>query len=136
MKVQLPPPDNDIDFESLCLEMYKLEYPNTKPQKIGCPGQKQKGVDISIPEEKIGVQCKKKEYWSRGRVTKQQLIDIIDGAKQFEPSLKQLIIATTCKRDANIQEVARKISEEHKKDTLFSVKIESEVRPIDWTGKA
>lgn len=125
MRIQLPPPSNDEEFESLYLEICKLKYPNSNSQKVGCSGQKQKGVDIIIPEKKIGVQCKKREYWEKGKITKAQLKKVIDDAKEFQPPLKQLIIATTCKRDAGIQEVARQVSEKHKQDNLFFVQVES-----------
>ena len=125
MKKQLPPPSNGADFEDIYLEFCKLNYPSSNPQKVGCSGQKQKGVDIIIPEENIGIQCKKKELWNKGKITEQELRKIIDEVKKIEPPLKQLIVTVTCKRDANIQEIARLITEKHKQENLFSVRIES-----------
>ena len=88
-------------------------------------GKNKKRWILLFPEENIGVQCKKKELWNKAKITEAQLIKAVNDAKKFQPPLKQLIVAITCKRDANIQKVARKVSEEHKKDNLFSVRIES-----------
>ena len=125
MKKQLPPPSNGADFEDLYLEFCKLKYPNSTPEKVGCSGQKQKGIDIIIQEKNIGIQCKKKELWNKGKVTETELKKIIDKAKECQTPLKELVVAVTCKRDADIQEVARKISEKHKRDNLFSIRVES-----------
>lgn len=125
MKQQLPPPSNGADFEDIYLEFCRLNYSNSNPQKVGCSGQEQAGVDIVIPEESIGIQCKKKELWNNGKITEAQLKKVINDAKGFQPPLKQLIVAVTCKRDADIQKIARKISKEHKQDNLFSVRVES-----------
>ncbi len=120
--LQIPPPENEYEFENLCLDLYKSEF-GDKTQKIGSRGQSQNGVDISCSDQHIGIQCKKKEL--NKKVTEKELKTEVEKAKKFQPSLKRFILATTCKRDAKIQETARLISEDHKKQKLFSVEIHS-----------
>ena len=120
--LQIPPPENEYDFEDLCLTLYRLKF-GDKTQKNGSRGQSQDGVDIFCPDQYIGIQCKKKEFGKKLPIT--ELQKEVQKAKKFQPSLKRLILATTCKRDAKIQETARLISEEHKKENLFSVEVHS-----------
>ena len=120
--LQIPPPENEYEFESLCLDLYKLEF-GDKTQKIGSRGQSQNGVDISCSDQHIGIQCKKKEF--NKKVTEKELKIEVEKAKKFQPFLKRFILAATCKRDAKIQETARLISEDHKQQKLFSVEIHS-----------
>jgi len=47
----------------------------------------------------------------------------VEKAKSFNPKLSEFIIATTGPKDAKIEEFARKITEEHIRDGLFSVHI-------------
>ena len=57
--LQIPPPENEYEFENLCLDLYKLEF-GDKTQKNGRQGQSQSGVDIFCSDQHIGIQCKKK----------------------------------------------------------------------------
>ncbi|MBC6414865.1 MAG: hypothetical protein GDA46_00495 [Bdellovibrionales bacterium] len=117
-----PPPENENEFENLCLDLYTLEF-GDGTQKNGSRGQVQNGVDIFNPDQHIGIQCKKKEF--NKKVTDAELHKEVKKAKSFEPSLKKFILATTNKRDAKLQKLARLISEDHKKQNLFSVQIHS-----------
>ncbi len=120
--LQIPPPENEVEFENLCLDLYKLKF-GDKTQKNGSRGQSQNGVDIFCSDRHIGIQCKKKDLSKK--VTDRELKTEIQKAKKFQPALKRFILATTCKRDAKIQKTARLISEEHKNQKLFSVEIQS-----------
>ena len=120
--LQIPPPENEYEFESLCLDLYKLEF-GDKTQKNGSRGQSQNSVDISCSDQYIGIQCKKKELHKK--ITEKELKREVEKAKKFQPSLKRFILAATCKRDSKIQETARLISEDHKQQKLFSVEIHS-----------
>ena len=119
---QIPPPENEEQFERLCLDLYKLKF-GDQTQRNGKRGQSQDGVDIVVQDQHIGIQCKKTSL--NGKIKKKVLHDEVKKAINFSPSLKRFILATTCKRDAKIQEEARLISEEHEKKNLFSVEIHS-----------
>ena len=119
---QIPTPKNEEHFESLCLDLYKLEFGDST-QKYGSRGQAQNGVDIFCPDQYIGIQCKKKE--DNKKITEKELEEEIQKAKNFQPTLKKFVLATTSKRDAKIQKKAWLISEEHKKNNLFVVEIHS-----------
>ena len=119
---QIPPPENEEQFERLCLDLYRVEF-GDKTQRNGRQGQSQDGVDIFVPDKFIGIQCKKKGF--NGKIEDSELKEEVKKAKNFKPSLKRFILATTCKRDAKIQEIARLISEDHKNQNLFSVEIHS-----------
>ena len=119
---QIPPPENEEQFERLCLDLYKLEF-GDQTQRNGRRGQSQDGVDIFVQDQHIGIQCKKKD--SNDEIKDSELKEEVKKAKNFKPPLKIYILATTCKRDTKIQEVARLISENHKSQNLFSVEIHS-----------
>ena len=119
---QIPPPDNGEQFEKLCLDLYRAKF-GDKTQRNGSQGQSQDGVDIFVPDQHIGIQCKKKDF--NYKIKDSELKEEIQKAKNFKPSLKRYILATTCKRDAKIQEIARLISEDHRNQNLFSVEIHS-----------
>ena len=121
-QLQISPPDDEVLFESLCLDLYKAKF-GDKTQKHGSRGQAQEGVDIFVLDQDIGIQCKKRAL--SGKIKERELKSEVEKAKQFEPPLKQFIVAVTCKRDANIQKIARKLSEEHIQKGLFSVEIHS-----------
>ena len=127
--LQIPPPENGDQFEDLCLDLYKAEF-GEKTQKYGRQGQSQEGIDIFVPDQYIGIQCKKKDL--NDEIKESELKDEIQKAKTFKPLLKRFILATTCKRDAKIQKAARLISETHKNQNLLSVEIHSwgEIKPL------
>ena len=126
-ELQIPPPADETKFEELCLDLYRQEF-GASTQPHGRKGQKQHGVDIFAQQEKgekvIGIQCKKRDY-QKGKITEKELLAEVDKAKKFTPVLKRFILATTCQRDANIQKRACHLTEEHKKNNLFSVEIHS-----------
>ncbi len=126
-ELQIPPPADETKFEQLCLDLYKQEF-GEPTQLHSSKGQSQQGVDIFSQYEEsegsIGIQCKKREY-PTGKITEQELQEEVEKAKSFEPPLKRFILATTCKRDANIQKTARLLTEKHSKNNLFSVEIHS-----------
>ena len=119
---QISPPENGEQFEKICLDLYKAEF-GDKTERIGTQGQPQDGVDISVSDKGIGIQCKKTLL--NGKIKKKVLRDEVKKARNFSPPLKRFILATTCKRDAQIQKEARLILEDHKNKKLFSVEIHS-----------
>ncbi|MDE0151699.1 MAG: hypothetical protein OXK80_04280 [Bdellovibrionales bacterium] len=122
--LQVSPPESGEKFEKLCLDLYKAEF-GDQTYRNGRSGQSQDGVDIFVQDKDIGIQCKKKGF--NDQIKESELIEEVQKAKKFKPPLDRFILANTCKRDENIQKVARLISKEHKTKTkeLFSVEIHS-----------
>lgn len=125
--LQIPPPSHWSDFESLCCDLWRViwEDPNTK--KNGRQGQLQNGVDIyGRPHEGnlwSGIQCKCKNNDLNKNLTASEVEEEIQKAKSFVPRLSEFIIATTGPKDTKIEELARKITQEHLNEGLFSVNI-------------
>jgi len=68
-----------------------------------------------------GVQCKGKDVYTHKDLTEKEVKTEVEKAKSFKPRLSQFIIATTGPKDAKVEELARKITEEHLRNGLFSV---------------
>lgn len=108
----IPKPKNWQDFERQIeiLAQCWLRDPNAKGN--GRQGQAQQGVDVYGRREKsewVGLQCKQKMDKA---VTETELREEVDKATGFEPKLAEFILVTTAPRDAKIQKIARKISDE------------------------
>ena len=119
------PPNDPTAFESLCLDLWKDIWQDSGAQKNGRRGQKQDGVDIFGQNQGKweGVQCKQKDGLLRSKVTGKELEQEVEAAMQFKPPLAKLILTTTGPRDANVQERARELTEEHKRQGLFTVEV-------------
>lgn len=124
---QVLAPENWQDFENLCCDLWREIWKDTNTQKNGRSGQNQNGVDISgRPNKKAkwaGVQCKGKNNYTNNILTEKEIFGEIEKAKKFEPKLSEFIIATSGEKDAKIEKIARKITNEHQKKSLFSVHI-------------
>lgn len=120
---QIPPPKNWQDFEDLCADLWQEEWKNNSIQRYGRNGQAQQGVDIvgRLTGKDIGgwvgIQCKCIEINSV--LDKNILKNVIATAKNFRPVLSQYIVATTGRKDAQLEQLCRIISEEHQKKGLF-----------------
>ena len=127
--MQLPPPSNWQDFEKLCCDLWSRIWEDPNTCGNGRQGQSQNGVDVFGRPQKgdklAGVQCKGKDSYTNKALTQDKVEAEVEKAKGFQPKLSEYIIATSGPRDAKIQEVARKISEKHKSQGLFSVSISS-----------
>jgi tetratricopeptide (TPR) repeat protein len=125
--LQLPPPANWQDFETLCCDLWKSIWHDLNAQKNGRVGQPQHGVDISgRPNEGdnwAGVQCKGKDNYSEKVLTQDELKTEIEKAKSFKPALSDWTIATSGPKDAAVEELARQITSEHLKEGLFTVHV-------------
>jgi len=114
-------PSNWQDFESLCKKLWGEVWNCKEIKKNGKPGQKQNGVDIyGIPEgekEYFGIQCKRTE-----KLTENVIETEIENAKNFQPLLKRLYIATTTNKDVNIEEFVRYKNIENREDS-FGIEI-------------
>jgi tetratricopeptide (TPR) repeat protein len=124
---QIPPPENWQDFETLCWDLWKSIWGDPETQKNGRQGQPQHGVDIyGRPDEGTnwaGIQCKGKDNYSNRTITKTELEEEVEKAKTFAPRLSKFIVATTGQRDQKIQTLAREITEKHREEGLFSVRV-------------
>ncbi len=125
-----PPPRDWEAFERLCLDLWKEIWGDPTAQRVGCSGQRQNGVDIigklQTTDKYIGLQCKKKDVtYADGTLTTKEIRKIVEEAKSFTPPLSEFVIAYIGKRDAQLQEEVRLITEENRALGLFSVQISS-----------
>ena len=104
---QLPPLADAQSFENFCFELFSALWMDPGAQKHGRSGQRQAGVDIfgKTKGEWIGVQCKVK-----ARLTTRDVDESVAQAQLFKPPLRTFILASTGRRDADLQEHARKLS--------------------------
>jgi tetratricopeptide (TPR) repeat protein len=125
--MQIPPPQNWQDFETLCFDLWKNIWKDQDTQKHGRQGQAQHGVDIyGRPNREgkwAGVQCKGKDNYSEKSLSESELITEVEKALKFKPTLSEFAIATTAPRDAKLQELARKVTADNLTRGLFSVAV-------------
>lgn len=130
--LNIHPPKNWQDFETLCLKLFgeiwkiphEIEFNSDNSQG-------QNGVDIYGPVSNglnyNGIQCKNKKFnlinGSPNRITIKDIQAETDKAKGFQLSLSKLVIATSPPKDQKIEEYVRKISIENLKNDLFSIQI-------------
>ena len=119
------PPNDPSAFESLCLELWRDIWQDPDAQKNGRRGQPQAGVDIFGQHvgNWVGVQCKQKDGLLRARLTTKELEAEVEAAKNFKPPLSSFTLATTGPRDDKVQERARQLTQDHKRDGLFDVHV-------------
>ena len=126
-RLQIPPPTNWQDFESLCCDLWREIWKDPNTQKNGRQGQAQHGVDVygrpNLGTLWAGIQCKGKDNFADNTLTEKELRDEVDKAKSFKPNLSEYIIATTGVKDAKIEKIAREITDEHLKNGMFTVTI-------------
>jgi formylglycine-generating enzyme required for sulfatase activity len=125
MPTPLPPPRDWPAFEDLCCDLWRELWNDPETQKHGRNGQRQAGVDIIGRENGnwVGVQCKHKHV--RAGLTLVEIEEETEKARSFDPPLSKLLIATTSPSDVGAQEMARKITDRHRVESLFSVTIVS-----------
>lgn len=127
LNLQIPPPSNWQDFESLCCDLWREIWRDPNTKKNGRQGQPQHGVDIyGRPyngDSWSGIQCKCKNIDLKKNLTESEVEEEVQKAKKFIPKLSEFIIATTGPKDAKIDEFTRKVTQEHLKKGLFSVHI-------------
>ncbi|MBA7499086.1 Lipopolysaccharide assembly protein B [subsurface metagenome] len=125
--LQIAPPSNWQDFESLCCDLWREIWKDPNTQKNGRQGQPQHGVDVfgrpNQGKTYAGVQCKRKDNYADNTITEDEVVSEVEKAKSFKPPLSEFIIATSGKRDVNIQELARTITDKHLKESLFPVNV-------------
>lgn len=127
MKKILEIPKNWQDFEDVCKELWRDNWPCREIQSHGRNGQAQYGVDVfGIPdgEDKYyGIQCKHKSIGEE--LTEFEVDNEVEEALKFPAPLKMLYIATTAKNDAKIQKYVMKKDVENRKKGLFGIRVYS-----------
>lgn len=120
----LSPPKDEREFEKLCLALWKRLLQDPNLQLVGRNGQDQGGVDLVGRKDGtmnwIGIQCKVR---SGGKLTRKNVSDDTEKAKDFNPKLSELIFATTAPRDAKLQSFARMLTEDNLRTGAFPVNI-------------
>lgn len=108
----IPQPKNWQDFEHYTWLLFKAELSDPRTQMHGRTGQAQNGVDVYGRRNKndwVGIQCKLKYA---DFVSEVELKAEVEKAKLFIPKISEFILVTTTRRDANIQKVARQLTED------------------------
>jgi hypothetical protein len=133
----LQAPNDDKQFEQLCLHVMEHLHKTLRGQAYGRNGQAQHGVDFyievpasdgssgSVITQFIGVQCKHKDRLLEGELGVKELEVEVKKAKGFKPALTTFIIATSAPTDTKPQDKARELTAEHQKQNpqLFSVEV-------------
>ena len=120
------PPENEQDFERLCLHLLREHWRCPDLQMYGRRGQRQNGVDIlDLAGEDAcrGAQCK--NFNPLEAFTVEDLHSSIEAAKSFRPSLDRLEIMTTGRKSTETQLELRRINLEHRKKGLFRVRLKT-----------
>ena len=124
----IPPPTTWEAFESLCRDLWAEIWNDKNTQKNGRQGQAQHGVDVYGEPKKnywVGLQAKEKDQLPAKTLKITELRTEVARAKSFTPALKEYIVATTGPKDGKVQEEARKITVENRKERLFDVSVYS-----------
>ena len=120
---RFPVPKTPDDFEDMVCALYREELNDKEIKRFGRRGQAQNGVDIYSPQNRRGIQCKNKGLGEE--LTEAECLKEIGKAETFTPELKHYIIATTAKKDAEIQKVILNLSETRKQSGKFTVEVVS-----------
>ena len=125
---QIAPPKDWATFEDLCHALFKRVWQDPLAQKNGRRGQAQCGVDIfgslnGDRESYRGVQCKGKDANYGSKATRSEIVAEIAKAEAFTQALEHWVFATTAPVDGRLQEFAREISIQRKKDGLFGTDV-------------
>jgi len=108
----LPKPENWQDFEFQTWLLFRAELNDPATEQNGRQGQAQHGVDVfgrRKGKKWVGIQFKQK--MDEG-VSEAELRAEVTKAKSFDPKISEFILVTTARRDAAIQKVSRKITDE------------------------
>jgi len=123
----IPPPAHWQDFESLCWDLFSVALNLSETKRYGRPGQAQNGVDIFGKSKEyngwVGLQCKKKKTYPQTQLTEGEILQEVEKARSFTPSIVHYIILTTAPRDAKIQSFVAEISTQNQESGQFSVEI-------------
>ena len=121
----LPPPNDSVGFESLCLDLFKELWQDLSAEKNGRRGQPQAGVDVFGQKagKWVGVQCMQNDNLSGRKITATELEAEVKKARHFHRPLSEFILATTGPADEKVQQRARELTDAHKQKRLFKVSV-------------
>lgn len=110
---QLPPIEDEKVFENLLKDIMRVRLKNSDGVLLnGTRGQAQNSIDVFGRDtdtlEWVGVQCKVKEFGKK--LTIQDVTKEVAGTAGFNPAISTYIIATTAKRDTQLQQAAAVLS--------------------------
>ncbi len=135
---QIPPLKNWQTFENLCCDLFRRIWGDNNTKKHGRQGQPQSGVDIwgrpNKGNEWSGVQCKGKDNYEDKTVTKGEINTELKKAKTFNPPLSEYIIATTGKKDIEVEQHCRELTEQRKRKGSFIVDVWSWEDIVGYLG--
>lgn len=116
------PPKSWDEFEDIVCSAAKSRWGNPDFTRHGRQGQAQAGVDVYGRDHKgrlVGLQCK--NSWAG--LSLKTIEAEIENAKDFDPPLHYLYLATTAPSDATLQKEVRVVSDARGKQGLFGVSI-------------
>jgi tetratricopeptide (TPR) repeat protein len=120
----IPPPANDDDFESLCLELLRRFWNRPGLALYAKRGESQSGVDIldlSGDTRIYAAQCKLKE--PHKSLPPAEIQEEVDKARRFELSIGKYALLTTGKISAQSQRRVAEINAAHVAQGLFDVEL-------------
>lgn len=116
MNYQLPPIDNENDFEDFTTDLFNELHNTITFKRFGKKGHNQKGIDIFSASENIVIQCKKKDLSRKVGDIKRELLHDIDATISKVETLKipfeTLYILSTFKDDPDLDEYCEEIRAE------------------------
>lgn len=118
-QTQIPKPADEQVFERASIHLWRCILKDPNVQKNGRRGQRQNGVDVigvrnGDSNHLVGIQCKLKGEGKE--LTETEVRREVTKALTFKPPLKEYFISTTAPDDVAIQELARQITQELKKN--------------------
>lgn len=126
--VHIMKPKNWQDFEKLCKLLWGEVWGcDDSIKQHGRQGQAQQGVDVYAYVDKYGgycgIQCKGKDDYTHAQLTEDEIDAEVAKAKDFCPSLKRFVFATTANKDSKIESYIREKDIEYHSQGLFHIDI-------------
>jgi len=118
------PPESDVVFEELCLELLKRHWSRKGLERFAKKGEDQFGVDIfdTFGQSPLyAAQCKLKEKWKS--LTPAKIREEVEKAKKFPSELDHYAILTTGKISGAAQLEIQKINQENRASDFFTVEL-------------
>lgn len=123
--IEIPKIENDILLEEMCRDILKQSQNFSIVNMHGRPGQKQDGIDVFAMKNDsnnwIGAQCKVRS--TNSSFSKQDLLDEVNAAKNFNPKISEYYLYTTLDRDNTTQQFLREINTDLRTSGNFTFEI-------------
>jgi hypothetical protein len=124
IQTEIPKPENEADFEQLCVTVYGHVHGDDLAQLNGRKGQKQYGVDVFVNPRsggRIGVQSKR---YKDGLLTINDVRAEVKKADDGGVLIDKLVVATTAVNEAVLLRQVQELSDQRQKAGLFTVHID------------